>query len=127
MNSQAGGGLASYLPLIIIVAAFWLLILRPQQQRAKQQKQMMSELQVGDTVVSIGGIYGTIVELGDERLLIEVADGSRLQLARRAVGSVVPPDAEDETDDAAPRIAEESASEAGDDDTAGPDGDDTER
>ena len=81
---------------------------------------MLSQLEVGDTIVTIGGIYGTIVRIGGERLLIEVADGSRLELARRAVGSVVPPDAEDD----APLGIDEAAPELGAGEADGPNGDD---
>lgn len=114
MTSQAGGGLTQLLPIIIIGAAFWLLIFRPQQQRAKQQRQMLSQLEVGDRIVTIGGIYATVVELGEERLLVEVIDGSRLELARRAVASVLPPDTEhdaddaDEDEDSAPEMVDET-------------------
>lgn len=119
MSSQAGGGIASYLPLIIMVAAFWLLVLRPQQQRAKQQRELISQLEVGDKVVTIGGIYATIVEVGDERLIVEVVDGSRMELARRAVGSVLAPD---EESDQEPEPSPDGTSDV---DAIVPDGDDS--
>ena len=78
-----------------MLAAVWFLLIRPQQQRQKKQAEMISRLEAGAEIITIGGIYGTIVEVDEDRLLIEVADGSRMQIARRAVGSVVP-DREDD-------------------------------
>jgi preprotein translocase subunit YajC len=74
--------------LVAMVAVFWLLIFRPQQQRAKRQREMMSALKVGDEIVTVGGIFATIVEVG-ERLRVQVLDGSELEIARQAVGQVL--------------------------------------
>ena len=89
------GALANILPIALMLAAVWFLLIRPQQQRQKKQAEMISRLEAGAEIITIGGIYGTIVEVDEDRLLIEVADGSRMQIARRAVGSVVP-DREDD-------------------------------
>lgn len=72
-----------------IIAVFWFLVMRPQQQRAKKQAAMLEALAVGDEIVTIGGIFATIVEVGD-RLRVRVADGSELEIARQAVAQVVP-------------------------------------
>ncbi len=76
--------------LVIIVIAFYFLLIRPQQQRQKQQNQMISSLQPGTEIVTIGGIFGTVVAVLEDRLRIRVADGSELEVSKRAVGSVVP-------------------------------------
>lgn len=95
-----GGSNSSSLVFLIAAAAmFYVLIIRPQQKRAKQQASMLSALEPGVEIVTIGGIYGTIIEVGEERLLIRVADGSELEIARRAVGNVVPAGDDDETHD----------------------------
>jgi preprotein translocase subunit YajC len=105
--------LGQFLPLVLMIAAVWLLLVRPQQKRAKDQAEMLSRLVEGAEIVTIGGIYGTIVELGEERLLIEVADGSRLEIARRAVGSVVKKDAalEEADVDDGPDMADDADSD----------------
>ena len=80
--------------LFFLVAAagiFYFLVIRPQQKRAKQQAAMLSALEPGVEIVTIGGIFGTVVEVGDERLRLRVADGSELEIARRAVSSIVEP------------------------------------
>jgi len=78
--------------LLFLVAAagiFYFLVIRPQQKRAKQQAAMLSAIEPGVEIVTIGGIFGTVVEVGEERLRIRVADGTELEIARRAVGSIV--------------------------------------
>ena len=62
------GGIASFLPLIVMIVAAWFLLIRPQQQRQKKQAEMLSRLEPGAEIITIGGIFGTIVELGEERV-----------------------------------------------------------
>ena len=83
------GGSSQLVFLVAAVAMFWFLVIRPQQKRAKQQAAMLSALEPGVEIVTIGGIFGTIVKVGEERLRIRVADGSEIEISRRAVGSVV--------------------------------------
>jgi preprotein translocase subunit YajC len=76
--------------IVVVFAAMWLLLIRPQQQRAKAQTAMLDKLEAGDEIITIGGIYGTIVSLDDERVRLRVADGTEIEIVRRAVGSIVP-------------------------------------
>ncbi|HUW01116.1 MAG TPA: preprotein translocase subunit YajC [Acidimicrobiales bacterium] len=79
--------------LPVFFALMWVLFILPQQKRVKAQQQFISMLSVGDNVVTAGGIHGTIVGLGDETVLLEVADGVELTLARGAIhGSQSTPD-----------------------------------
>lgn len=83
-----------------MLAAVWFLLIRPQQQRSKAQAAMLAKLEPGAEIVTIGGIYGEVVQVGEERLLIEVHDGSQIEIARAAVRTIVTP-APDELDEAA--------------------------
>jgi preprotein translocase subunit YajC len=94
------GQLANLLPIAVMLAAVWFLLIRPQQQRSKAQAEMLSKLEPGAEIVTIGGIFGTLVEVGEERLLIEVHDGTQIEIARPAVRTIVTP-APDELDEAA--------------------------
>lgn len=88
---QAGGiGLwGSLLPFALLIAVFYFLIIRPQRKREKAQREMLNALSVGDNVVSIGGIYGKIVELRDDVVTIEVGrDKINLVFERAAIKSV---------------------------------------
>jgi preprotein translocase subunit YajC len=81
--------------LAAIAVAFYLLLIRPQQQQAKRQREMIASLEPGDSIVTIGGIFATIISVTDERLRVAVADGSELEIAPRAVSDVVADDAEE--------------------------------
>jgi preprotein translocase subunit YajC len=95
--------------LILIVAMFvllWVLLIRPQRQRQQQQQRMIEAIDPGDEILMVGGIYGIVEEIDDEDdLVVEIAEGIRVRVSRRAVASVVKPEEEDEED--------ESAGEAG--------------
>ena len=81
--------LVSLLPLVGIALLFWLLIIRPASRRARDQARMQASLRIGDEVMLTSGIYGTLRELGDDHLLVEVSEGVLPRVARGAVGSVV--------------------------------------
>jgi preprotein translocase subunit YajC len=81
--------------IVAMMAAFWFLLIRPQQQRQKKQAEMISALKPGARIVTIGGMFGTVVAAG-ERVLIEVADGTRIEFAPQAISQVLEPAADDE-------------------------------
>jgi preprotein translocase subunit YajC len=87
--------------LILIAAMFallWLLLIRPQRQRQVQQQRLIADIEPGDEVLTVGGLYGIVQEIDEEDdLVVEIADGVHVRIARRAVGGVVKPD--DEEDD----------------------------
>jgi preprotein translocase subunit YajC len=86
--------------LILIVAMFvllWVLLIRPQRQRQQQQQRMIEAIDPGDEILTVGGIYGIVEEIDEEDdLIVEIAEGIRVRVSRRAVASVVKPDEEDE-------------------------------
>jgi preprotein translocase subunit YajC len=98
--------------LIVIVALFvllWLLLIRPQRKRQLEQQQLHASLEVGDEVLTVGGLYGHVRELVDEDdLLVEVAPGVNVRIARRSVAGVV----EEEDDQSERPELEEAEPEA---------------
>ena len=88
--------------LLIVVAGFalvWVLFLRPQQARQKAARQKSDTIAPGDEVLTVGGLYGIVQELDEEGdLIVEIAEGIHVRIARRAVATVVKPD--DEEDEA---------------------------
>jgi preprotein translocase subunit YajC len=84
--------------LIIIVALFallWLLLIRPQRKRQTEQQRMLSSIELGDEVLTVGGLYGIVREVDEEDdLIVEIAEGIQVRIARRAVGGVVKPESE---------------------------------
>ena len=86
--------------LVVIVVAFYLLLIRPQQQQAKRQKDMVEALAPGTHILTIGGIYAVVVSVADDRIRVAVADGTELEIAKRAVASILAAeDAESEDSD----------------------------
>ena len=82
--------LASLLPLVGIALLFWLLIIRPASRRQKELVRMQSSLKVGDEVVLTSGFLGTVRELHDDKVRLEVADGVVVTVARGAIGTIAP-------------------------------------
>src|SRR6478752_4574726 len=83
-----GGGIMSFLPLILIVVVFYFFMIRPQMKKAKDQKKYIEALKKGDKILTIGGIYGKIVEVRDDAsMIIEVEDGSKMRISKNAVSN----------------------------------------
>jgi preprotein translocase subunit YajC len=78
--------LQSIAPLILIFGIFYFLMIRPQQQRAKQHKAALAQLRRGDTVVTAGGIIGTVSRVvNDEEITVDIAEGVRVRVVRSTI------------------------------------------
>ena len=75
--------------LVITFGLMWFVLIRPQQQRVRRQQELVRSLEVGDEVVTAGGIFGRIVGLDDEVARIEVAPGVEMRILRLAVNARV--------------------------------------
>ncbi|MGH9032467.1 MAG: preprotein translocase subunit YajC [Acidimicrobiia bacterium] len=85
--------------LLLLVVAFFLLVVRPQRRQLAAHRALVASLEVGDEIISSGGIHGTIRAIDDDDVLrLEIADGVVVRLARRAVASRVVPPPADEAD-----------------------------
>ena len=70
----------------IIIGAFYFILIRPQWKKQKEEEQMKNNTQVGDEILSIGGIYGKIVSLKDDSFVLEsITDKSKQKFARWAI------------------------------------------
>lgn len=83
---------ASLLPMLAIYAllffALWFFMIRPQKKKQKEEQKMRENLQVGDEIVTIGGIYGRVISLKEDTIVIESqSDHSKLTVARWALQS----------------------------------------
>lgn len=84
------GQLSMILPLVILLLVMYFLLIRPQKKREKEVNAMRSGVQVGDEIITIGGICGKIVKTKDESLVIQVgADKVKFEIMRWAVSKVV--------------------------------------
>jgi preprotein translocase subunit YajC len=89
--AQSSGGGGGYLPILMIVLLFgvmYFMMIRPQQKRRREAEQMQSALGPGDEVVTIGGLYGTVTEVDDDVVMLEVAPGVQTRYARPAIARV---------------------------------------
>jgi preprotein translocase subunit YajC len=97
--------------LLIIVALFvlfWLLLIRPQRRRQRAQEELLTNLRVGDEIVTAGGLYGDITALEGDEVYIEIAEGVEVRVARRAVAGVMPDEGEEDEDEEEPEAVEEA-------------------
>lgn len=78
---------------LIFLALMWFLLVRPQRERVRRQQQLVASLEVGDEVITAGGMVGRIVSLDDDEAHLEVAPGVVVRFLRLAVNARV---AEDE-------------------------------
>jgi preprotein translocase subunit YajC len=102
----SSGGPQLLLFIILAFGILWALVIRPQKKRQLQQKQMLNELHVGDEVLTAGGIYGTVSELDEEHVMVEIAPGTEVRVARRAIAGVTTEPEEEEEEEAEEEPAE---------------------
>ena len=101
--------LIQLVPLLLLIVVMYFLMIRPQKKKDKQIQDMRKSLQVGDEIVTIGGICGKIVKTKDESFIIQVgADKVKFEMMRWAVSSVTKPSprrevADDITEEESPK------------------------
>ncbi|MGI6727829.1 MAG: preprotein translocase subunit YajC [Anaerovoracaceae bacterium] len=82
--------LYSLMPLFLLIIIMYFLLIRPQKKREKQVNTMRANIKAGDEIVTIGGIYGTVMRVKDDNLVIQVgADKTKLEIARWSVSNLV--------------------------------------
>jgi len=87
--AAANGGL---LFLIILLAAFVFLFVLPNRRRQRAQKEQLSTIEVGDEVLTVGGVIGRVTETEDSEVKLEVSDGVVVRVARRGIATVLHPE-----------------------------------
>ncbi|MBN1172808.1 MAG: preprotein translocase subunit YajC [Micromonosporaceae bacterium] len=87
--------------LALMLALLYFLMIRPQQRRSRRIAEMQSSMGIGDEVVTVGGLYGTICSVDDETVMLEIAPDVVARYARASISRVVvsAADPEDESDD----------------------------
>jgi preprotein translocase subunit YajC len=102
-------------PILIIAVLFGLmyfLMIRPQRAKAQQQRQMLTAVAPGDEILTVGGIYGIVIELEPDEdggdLIVEIADGIHVRVARKALALVVKPE-DDDDEEGEEEVADDEA------------------
>jgi preprotein translocase subunit YajC len=94
--AASSGGSGFFLIIIVAFLLLWLIVVRPQRKRQSKQQQMLGDLRVGDEVLTAGGIYGTISQLDEDRVTVEIAPRTEVRMDRRAIAGVTrEPEAEE--------------------------------
>ena len=96
-----GGGMSSSIIMIVVmIGVFYFLLIRPEKKRKKEAEELRSSIKVGDSIVTIGGICGTVVDVKEDKFVIETsADRVRMELQKWALS----------TNESAVKAAEEEA------------------
>lgn len=91
-----GQGLGQVVFLVLLIAVFYFVLIRPQKRRAEQHQQLIASVDVGDEVMTIGGLYGTITAIGDEDFEMEPSPGTRLRFVKSAIARRITEELSDE-------------------------------
>ena len=83
--APAGGGWSMWIMLILIFVVMWFFMIRPQRKQQKELQAFRDSLKKGDKVVTIGGIYGTVCEIKEESVLIEVDNNVKIRVSKQAL------------------------------------------
>ena len=93
--------------LLIIVLLFgvlWFAMIRPQRAKVQAQQRLLSTVEVGDEILTVGGIYGIVQEVEPDEdggdLVVEIAEGIHVRIARKALATVIKPEDDDADEDA---------------------------
>ena len=111
---MGGGGLVI---IVAMLALLWFVFVMPQRRRQQAQRAMLERVEVGDEILTAGGLYGFVREVGEhDELTVEIAPGIDVRIARRSVAAVVPPEDEDEEDEDDEYEVDEEEEDAGEED-----------
>ena len=99
-------GSALFVLILIVFLLIWVFLIRPQRRRQNDQLTMQDTVDVGDEIVTAGGMYGRVTAVDEDEVAVEVADGVVVRIARRAVAGVLPPEEEEGDEPAQPEPEE---------------------
>jgi preprotein translocase subunit YajC len=87
--SGPGGGLVSFLPMLLILGAMYFFMIAPQRKKQKEHQKMLEALNSGDEVITVGGIYAEITNKKDDRFVLRIADGTKIEVIKSAIQTIV--------------------------------------
>ncbi len=89
-GAQQADPMGGLLMVGLFFVAFYFIAIRPQAKKAKEHKAMVLSLTKGDEVITTGGLYGKITEVGEEYLQVQLTDTVEVKLQRAAIASLLP-------------------------------------
>jgi preprotein translocase subunit YajC len=104
--------------IAVLFGVLWFAMIRPQRAKVQAQQRLLNTVEVGDEILTVGGIYGIVQEVEPDEdggdLVVEIAEGIHVRIARKALATVIKPEEDDDEDDA-DEDAEDVADAADDD------------
>lgn len=79
----------NFIVLILLFAGMWFLIIAPQRKKQKKHDALVQALKSGDSVITNGGVFGSVVSVKSDRLVLKIAENTKIELAKNAVATVV--------------------------------------
>lgn len=90
MNQQTLNNLSVFIPLILFFVILWFFLIRPQRKKDQETKKMRDSLAVGDNIITIGGIVGTVMKVKEESVIVYVgSDKTKMEFMKWAIAQVV--------------------------------------
>jgi preprotein translocase subunit YajC len=86
-SANSGSSLVGLALPVLLIVGFYFLLIRPQRNRQRAQQALVASLEVGDDVMTTGGIFGTIVEIDEDEgtVIVEIAPGTRIRMLRQGI------------------------------------------
>jgi preprotein translocase subunit YajC len=81
-----------------LIAVFWFVLIRPQRRRQAAHQSLVAGLGAGDEVITAGGVFGKVQSIADDHIVLEIAPGTNIRLAKEAVANVLPKPGEQATE-----------------------------
>ena len=87
---EAGSMMSFVVPMIFMVVIFYFLLIRPQQKKSIEHKALLDNLKKGDRIITSGGMIGTIINIDDQIVNVEIADKVRIEMGRPYIAGFAP-------------------------------------
>ncbi len=88
LGSGPGGGLLSLLPFLVIFVLFYVMMILPQQRQRKKHQQMLDALKKGDRIATTGGLIGSVTNIHNDLVTVQVAENVKVKILRSAIASL---------------------------------------
>lgn len=82
---------------VVLIGIFYFLLYRPQKKQQKKRQSMLEAIKVGSRIITVGGIYGRVVAINEDRVRLNIAEGVEIEVTRNAVGSNLTKEKDDES------------------------------
>lgn len=80
------------LPFILMAGIFYFMLWRPQKKEQQRRQRMLDSLKKGDKIITMGGMYGTLTNVGPVKVMVKLAEGVEIEFARTAISAFQDPD-----------------------------------